>query len=168
MKRFLAAAPPGRDDATRFRQTMKAVAAVCVIRGGAPVARDRPRRIGLTIAHQTSGDMLRWNPHFHAIVLEGGFDEHGRFFYLPFNGLQAMVELFRRRVIKCRSAWRRRPDAHRKGPTGREACRQSLELETLRVQYRQQRPYSGPSSAAESCRVHLTSTFLTLLSSSPN
>jgi len=49
---------------------------------------------GLIIAHQTFGDMLRWNPHFHAIVLEVGFDEHGRFFYIPFNGLQAMLELF--------------------------------------------------------------------------
>ncbi|WP_319560332.1 transposase [Marispirochaeta sp.] len=29
---------------------------------------------GMVIAHQTFGDMLRWNPHFHAILLEGGFD----------------------------------------------------------------------------------------------
>jgi hypothetical protein len=27
----------------------------------------------MVIAHQTFGDMLRWNPHFHAILLEGGF-----------------------------------------------------------------------------------------------
>ena len=44
--------------------------------------------------------MLRFNPHFHAIVLEGGFDEEGTFFYIPFSGLQSMTELFRRRVIK--------------------------------------------------------------------
>jgi hypothetical protein len=25
--------------------------------------------------------MLRWNPHFHAIVLEGGFDDEGTFFF---------------------------------------------------------------------------------------
>ena len=55
---------------------------------------------GMVIAHQTFGDMLRWNPHFHAIVLEGGFDEGGTFFYIPFSGLQSMTELFRRRVIK--------------------------------------------------------------------
>jgi hypothetical protein len=46
------------------------------------------------------GDQLRWNPHFHAIVLEGGFDDEGTFFYIPFSGLQSMVEVFRRRVIK--------------------------------------------------------------------
>jgi hypothetical protein len=43
--------------------------------------------------------MLRFNPHFHAIVLEGGFDEEGTLFYIPFSGLQSMVEVFRRRVI---------------------------------------------------------------------
>lgn len=55
---------------------------------------------GIVVAHQTFGDMLRWNPHFHAIVLEGGFDGEGTFVYIPFSGLQSMVEVFRRRVIK--------------------------------------------------------------------
>lgn len=55
---------------------------------------------GIVVAHQTFGDMLRWNPHFHAIVLEGGFDDEGTFVYIPFSGLQSMVEVFRRRVIK--------------------------------------------------------------------
>jgi hypothetical protein len=63
-------------------------------------AAGRPLHTGMVIAHQTFGDMLRWNPHFHAIVLEGGFDEEGTFFYIPFSGLQSMVEVFRRRVIK--------------------------------------------------------------------
>lgn len=72
---------------------------------------------GRIVAHQASGDMLRWNPHFHAIVLEGGFDEHGRFFYIPFNGLQAMVELFRRRVIKHRSGKTARADYRRLAKT---------------------------------------------------
>ena len=68
----------------------------------------------MVIAHQTFGDMLRWNPHFHAgciaeqqsvriatrpIVLEGGFDDEGTFFFVPFSGLHSMVEVFRRRVI---------------------------------------------------------------------
>jgi hypothetical protein len=43
---------------------------------------------------------MRWNPHCHAIVSEGGFDDEGTFFYIPFSGLQSMVEVFRRRVIK--------------------------------------------------------------------
>ena len=78
----------------------------------------RPLLTGVVVAYQTFGDMLRWNPHFHAIVLEGGFDEEGTFFYIPLFGLQsygltkpirassgssASAELqrsFRRRVIK--------------------------------------------------------------------
>ena len=63
-------------------------------------AAGRPVLTGTVIAHQTFGDQLRFNPHFHAIVLEGGFDEEGTFFYIPFSGLQSMVEVFRRRVIK--------------------------------------------------------------------
>ena len=43
--------------------------------------------------------MLRWNPHFHAIVLEGGFDEQGTFVYIPLGHLQAMTELLRCRVV---------------------------------------------------------------------
>jgi hypothetical protein len=54
---------------------------------------------GMVIAHQTFGDMLRWNPHFHAILLEGGFDEDGTFVYLPFSGLEKMTEYFRRTVL---------------------------------------------------------------------
>ena len=54
----------------------------------------------MVVAHQTFGDMLRWNPHFHATVLEGGFDNEGTFFYIPFTGLDSMAEVFRRRVIK--------------------------------------------------------------------
>jgi len=44
--------------------------------------------------------MLRWNPHFHAILLEGGFDEDGTFVYLPFSGLEKMSEYFRRTVLR--------------------------------------------------------------------
>jgi hypothetical protein len=63
-------------------------------------AAGRPLLTGMVIAHQSFGDQLRWNPHFHAIVLEGGFDDEGTFFYIPFSGLQSMVEVFRRWVIK--------------------------------------------------------------------
>jgi len=42
---------------------------------------------------------LRWNPHFHALVVEGGFDEGGTFVCVPFSGLQAMTEVVCRRVI---------------------------------------------------------------------
>lgn len=54
---------------------------------------------GMVISHQTFGDMLRWNPHFHCIVLDGGFDEEMNFIYIPFSDLKKMTEYFRRKVI---------------------------------------------------------------------
>jgi len=41
-------------------------------------AAKRPVRTGMVLAYQTSGEFLRWNPHFHCIVLEGGFDDRGK------------------------------------------------------------------------------------------
>jgi len=57
-------------------------------------------RTGMVIAHQTFGDILKWNPHFHAILLEGGFDKEGSFVYLPFSGLEKRDEYFRRSVVR--------------------------------------------------------------------
>jgi hypothetical protein len=57
-------------------------------------------RTGMVVAHQTFGDILKWNPHFHAILLEGGFDKEGSFVYLPFSGLAKMTEYFRRTVVR--------------------------------------------------------------------
>jgi len=44
-------------------------------------------------------NMLRWNPYYHTIVLEGGFDHDGTFFYIPIGNLASMSEVFRRRLI---------------------------------------------------------------------
>jgi hypothetical protein len=54
----------------------------------------------MVLAYQTSGEFLRWNPHFHCLVLEGGFDETGRFVHVPAADLHRMSEYFRRLVIK--------------------------------------------------------------------
>jgi len=32
-----------------------------------------------------------WNPHFHCLVLEGGFDENGRFVHIPLGNLRQDV-----------------------------------------------------------------------------
>jgi len=51
------------------------------------------------LAFQSAGDFLRFNPHFHGIVLEGGFDEQGRFIHVPLGDLSQMSEYFRRIII---------------------------------------------------------------------
>jgi len=54
-------------------------------------AAGRPLLPGMVIAYQSFGDQSRWNPHSHAIVLEGGFDDEDTFFFIPFSGLQSIV-----------------------------------------------------------------------------
>lgn len=42
---------------------------------------------------------MRWNPDHHCLVLEGGFDDEGRFTYVPLSDLGQMTEVFRRRLV---------------------------------------------------------------------
>ena len=57
-------------------------------------------RTAAVIAYQSSGDLLRFNPHFHALILEGGFDAAGRFIFIPLGDLARMTQYLRRRVLK--------------------------------------------------------------------
>ena len=57
-------------------------------------------RTGVVIAFQSFGDFLRFNPHFHCLILEGGFDENGNFIHIPITDLESMKECFRKLVIK--------------------------------------------------------------------
>ena len=52
------------------------------------------------IAYERACDFLRWNSHWHALILEGGFDQDGRFAYLPIADTQKMSELFRSVLLK--------------------------------------------------------------------
>jgi len=63
-------------------------------------AANRPIHTGMVLAYQTSGAFVRFNPHWHAIVVEGGFDEAGRFVHIPLGNLKRMSEYFRRVIIK--------------------------------------------------------------------
>ena len=56
-------------------------------------------RTAAVIAYQSSGDLLRFNPHFHALILEGGFDAAGRFIFIPLGDLARMTQYLRRRVL---------------------------------------------------------------------
>ena len=57
-------------------------------------------RTAAVLSFQTSGDFLRFNSHYHGIILEGGFDEEGNFVFIPFGNLDKMSEYFRRMIIK--------------------------------------------------------------------
>jgi len=51
------------------------------------------------IAYQPFGDALRFNPHFHALILEGGFDSTGQFYHLPIHDTGRLAECLRQRTI---------------------------------------------------------------------
>jgi len=57
-------------------------------------------RTASVISFQTVGDFLRFNSHYHGIILEGGFDEEGNFAFIPFGNFDKMSEYFRRMIIK--------------------------------------------------------------------
>ena len=59
---------------------------------------------GRVLAYQSSGEFLREDPHYHCIVLEGGFDERGEFVHIPLGDSRRRSEHFRRVVINAHLA----------------------------------------------------------------
>jgi len=46
-------------------------------------ASETPLKIGVIISYQSFGIIMRPNPHFHTVILEGGIDNDGRFHSIP-------------------------------------------------------------------------------------
>jgi hypothetical protein len=40
-----------------------------------------------------------WNPHWHTIALEGGFDRDDGFFFIPLGANEELTEIWRCRVV---------------------------------------------------------------------
>jgi hypothetical protein len=57
-------------------------------------------KTGVVVSYQSFGDLMRWNPHYHCLVLEGGIDERGSFHHIPIKNTTKLSEVFRRRVMK--------------------------------------------------------------------
>jgi hypothetical protein len=63
---------------------------------------------GSIISHQTYGDtcaehgrsMIRFNLHWHCIILEGGIDDKNDFYHIRLKDKAKLTEVFRRVVIK--------------------------------------------------------------------
>jgi len=55
---------------------------------------------GMVSSLQTFGEYASWHPHWHTIVLEGGFDRWDRFVYIPIGANEEPVELWRVRVVE--------------------------------------------------------------------
>jgi hypothetical protein len=71
-------------------------------------AAGRPIEGAAVIAYASAGDFLRrcsgpprgWNPHLHAVFLEGGFDGDGRFVHVPSLDMGKLSQYFRSTVIR--------------------------------------------------------------------
>jgi hypothetical protein len=55
---------------------------------------------GAVVSYQSYGDLMRFNPHWHCIILEGGIDETGSFHHIPIKDTVSLAEVFRRWVLK--------------------------------------------------------------------
>jgi hypothetical protein len=53
------------------------------------------------IAYASAGDFARFNPHLHAIFLEGGFDREGKFLHVPSLDLAKLSQYFRSSMVAC-------------------------------------------------------------------
>jgi hypothetical protein len=62
-------------------------------------AAGKPITTAAVIAYQPFGDSLRFNPHFHALIPEGGFDSTGQFYHLPIHHPARLAECLRQRTI---------------------------------------------------------------------
>jgi len=54
---------------------------------------------GIVVSFQTYGDILRFHPHWHCIILEGGIDG-ALYFHLPIGDTKPLCEVLRQKVIR--------------------------------------------------------------------
>ena len=54
---------------------------------------------GLVSSLQTFGEYASWHPHWHTIVLEGGFDRWDRFVFIPIGASAELAQLWRCKVV---------------------------------------------------------------------
>jgi hypothetical protein len=71
----------------------------CLIAEFYSAAAGRPILSAAVVAYQPFGDSLRFNPHFHALILDGGFDSTGKFYHLPIYDIAPLAECLSRRTI---------------------------------------------------------------------
>jgi len=56
-------------------------------------------RPGIVVSIATSGDLVQWHPHGHLLLTDGGFSDDGAFHPLPAWDGEAVMKLFRERLL---------------------------------------------------------------------
>jgi hypothetical protein len=113
-------------------------------------ATSKPLLTGVVTAFQSFGDQLRWNAHFHSLVIEGGFDEAARFIHIPLSGLGPMTEVFRTRLIWLLVEKKLLAEDFAQNLLSARL----LSCKNIGLQYRQLSPPHRCEEQGESCRVH--------------
>jgi hypothetical protein len=62
-------------------------------------AAGKPILSAAVAAYQRFGSFAVWNPHWHTIVLEGGFDRDDGFFFIPLDANEELTEIWRCSVV---------------------------------------------------------------------
>jgi hypothetical protein len=58
----------------------------------------KPHSTAAVVAYQTFGDAFWFNPYVHSLILEGGFDSKGQFYYLLIHDATPLAQLLRQRT----------------------------------------------------------------------
>lgn len=51
------------------------------------------------VSYQSFGEFARFHPHWHVLVLEGGFTDHDRFVYLPLGANEGMLRVWQAAML---------------------------------------------------------------------
>ena len=51
------------------------------------------------VSYQSFGEFVRFHPHWHVLVLEGGFTKHDRFVYLPIGADDGMLKVWQTSIL---------------------------------------------------------------------
>jgi len=57
------------------------------------LAAGRPLLCACVVSYQSFGEFARFHPHWHVLILEGGFTQYDRFVYLPIGADEEMLKV---------------------------------------------------------------------------
>jgi hypothetical protein len=57
------------------------------------LAAGRNLQCAMVVSYQSFGELARFHPHWHVLVLEGGFTERDRFVYLPLSAKEGLLNV---------------------------------------------------------------------------
>lgn len=63
------------------------------------LAADQKLLYACVVSYQSFGEFARFHPHWHVLVLEGGFTRYDRFLYLPLGAEKGMLKVWQTAIL---------------------------------------------------------------------